>query len=293
MDKFFNEINKYVISALLFFAGFGFLAKYLSGDALESQPVAMLYASLAMVAVGVLAMPAVLERLNSTLYRALLAAATLASAALAYSVFYSVDEEIEFQETKKRVEATTIQRLKDIRAAQESHLAVYGTFAETFDSLLRFVQAPVVPVEFNMGSFHDTLPEVKSMEEGYVLKRNDVAAVAEVLEMTEEGLLDLISQDLSPYKVRDTLYTSFFAENFTREARAAQRLPFVSLDSLPFNPYTGERFVMKTGAVEVGRVWQPTILVQDPTPFGRDKVKKDTLRFGSMMEAHRDGNWRN
>ena len=106
-------------------------------------------------------------------------------------------------------------------------------------------------------------------------------------------MFELITTDMSPYKVRDTLFTSFYAENFAPEARAAQRLPQVSLDSLPFNPYTGERFMMKTGAVEVGRVWQPTILVQDPTPFGRDKVKKDTLRFGSLSEAHRDGNWRN
>ncbi|MDA0939722.1 MAG: hypothetical protein O2990_01855 [Bacteroidetes bacterium] len=293
MEKFFNEINKYVISILLFLGGFGFLAKYLSGDALESQPVSMLLASLALIAVGIVAMPVVLEKLNQTLYKVLLAVGALAAAGLAYSVFYSVDEEIRFQETQKRINATTIQRLKDIRAAQESHLAVYGTFAETFDSLIRFVQAPVVPVEFNMGSFHDTLPEAQSHEEGFVIKRDDIAAIAEEEGMTEKELFDLITSDLSPYKVRDTLYTSFYAENLAPEARAAQRLPQVSLDSLAFNPYTGERFVMKTGAVEVGRVWQPTILVQDPTPFGRDKVKKDTLRFGSLMEAHRDGNWRN
>jgi hypothetical protein len=36
-----------------------------------------------------------------------------------------------------------------------------------------------------------------------------------------------------------------------------------------------------------------TVLVKDPTPFGREKVKKDTLRFGSLTEAHTDGNWRN
>ncbi|MDG1674846.1 MAG: hypothetical protein P8H88_05310 [Flavobacteriales bacterium] len=293
MEKFFNEINKYVISILLFLGGVGFLAKYLSGDALESQPVSMLLASLALIAVGIVAMPVVLEKLNQTLYKVLLAVGALAAAGLAYSVFYSVDEEIRFQETQKRINATTIQRLKDIRAAQESHLAVYGTFAETFDSLIRFVQAPVVPVEFNMGSFHDTLPEAQSHEEGFVIKRDDIAAIAEEEGMTEKELFDLITSDLSPYKVRDTLYTSFYAENLAPEARAAQRLPQVSLDSLAFNPYTGERFVMKTGAVEVGRVWQPTILVKDPTPFGRDKVKKDTLRFGSLMEAHRDGNWRN
>ena len=293
MEKFFNEINKYVISILLFLGGFGFLAKYLSGDALESQPVAMLYASLAMIAVGVVAMPVVLEKLDQKVYKRLLAVGVLAAAGLAYSVFYSVDEEIQFQATQKRVNATTIQRLKDIRSAQESHLSVYGTFAETFDSLILFVQVPVVPVEFNMGSFHDTLPEAKSREEGYVIKRGDIAAIAEEEGTTEEALFELITSDMSPYKVRDTLFTSFYAENFTPEARAAQRLPQVSLDSLPFNPYTGERFMMKTGAVEVGRVWQPTILVQDPTPFGRDKVKKDTLRFGSLSEAHRDGNWRN
>jgi len=34
------------------------------------------------------------------------------------------------------------------------------------------------------------------------------------------------------------------------------------------------------------------IKVQDPTPFGRANVKKDTLRFGSLDEAHTDGNWR-
>ncbi|MEC8401121.1 MAG: hypothetical protein VXZ16_00810 [Bacteroidota bacterium] len=293
MEKFFNEINKYVISILLFLGGFGFLAKYLSGDALESQPVAMLYASLAMIAVGVVAMPVVLEKLDQKVYKGLLAVGVLAAAGLAYSVFYSVDEEIQFQATQKRVNATTIQRLKDIRSAQESHLSVYGTFAETFDSLILFVQAPVVPVEFNMGSFHDTLPEAKSREEGYVIKRGDIAAIAEEEGTTEEALFELITSDMSPYKVRDTLFTSFYAENFAPDARAAQRLPQVSLDSLPFNPYTGERFMMKTGAVEVGRVWQPTILVQDPTPFGRDKVKKDTLRFGSLSEAHRDGNWRN
>ena len=293
MEKFLRTINGYVISLVLLLFGLGFLLKYASGDALESQPTSMLYASLAMIVVGILAMPIVLEKVNQSMYKVLLAAGVLAAAGLAYSVFYSVDEEIQFQATQQRVNATTIQRLKDIRSAQESHLAVYGSFAETFDSLLKFVEAPVVPVEFNMGSFHDTLPEVQSREDGYVIKRAQIAAIAEEDGMSEQELLDLITDDLSPYKVRDTLYTSFYAENFTPEVRAAQRLPQVSLDSLPFNPYTGERFIMKTGAVEVGRVWQSTILVQDPTPFGREKVKKDTLRFGSLFEAHRDGNWRN
>ena len=66
-----------------------------------------------------------------------------------------------------------------------------------------------------MGSFHDTLPESQSREEGFVIKRAQIAAIAEKDGMTEQALLDLITDDLSPYKVRDTLYTSFYAENFT------------------------------------------------------------------------------
>ena len=162
MEKFFNEINKYVISLLLFLAGFGFLLKYLSGDDLESQPVAMLFASLAMIVVGALGMPVVLEKMELKHYRVLLLVGGVSAAALAYSVFYSVDEEIRFQAPKKSVNATTIQRLQDLRSAHEAHMAVYGSFAETFARLVQFVQAPVVPVAFNMGSFHDPLPDSTS-----------------------------------------------------------------------------------------------------------------------------------
>ena len=49
MDTFFKESNKYVVSIFLFFAGLSFLIKYLSGDELESQPTAMLLASLALI----------------------------------------------------------------------------------------------------------------------------------------------------------------------------------------------------------------------------------------------------
>jgi hypothetical protein len=117
--------------------------------------------------------------------------------------------------------------------------------------------------------------------------------VAEELGLTEASFLDLIANDSSIYKVRDIIYTSFYDENFAPEIRTAKRLPQVSLDSLWFNPLSGERFRLETDSVESGGVMQSTILVKDPSPFGREKVKKDTLRFGSLTEAHTDGNWRN
>ena len=293
MDKFFKEINKYVVSILLFVAGVGFLAKYLSGDALESQPTAMLISSIALIVVAALATPYVLSRLQAVHYRIMMIVGTLAAIWLGYEVFYSVDEEIGFRELKAQVDSETIQALKDIRAAQEAFQSTYGSFCDNFDTLQVFVGQPVIPVAFNMGSFNDTLPEAKSAEMGLILTRAELPGVAEELGLTEASFLDLIANDSSIYKVRDIIYTSFYDENFAPEIRAAKRLPQVSLDSLWFNPLSGERFRLETDSVESGGVMQSTILVKDPSPFGREKVKKDTLRFGSLTEAHTDGNWRN
>lgn len=293
MDKFFKEINKYVVSILLLFAGMGFLGKYLSGDALESQPTAMLISSLALIAVAALATPYVLSRLQASHYRIMMIAGTVVAVWLGYEVFYSVDEEIQFRELKTQVDAETIQALKDIRDAQEAHQQIYGVFCDDFDSLQRFIYEPVVPVSFNMGSFNDTLPESKSAEMGLILTRAELPAVAEEMGLSEEGLIDLIAADSSTYKVRDVIYTTFYDENFTPEIRSAKRLPRVAIDSLWFNPLSGERFRLEVDSVDSGGVLQSTILVKDPTPFGREKVKKDTLRFGSLTEAHTDGNWRN
>ena len=293
MDKFFKEINKYVISIFLFFAGASFLVKYLSGDELESQPTAMLIASLALIAVAILATPVILSKMNSTHYRALMIAGTVSALLLGYEVFYSVDEEIEFRTLKAQVDSETIQALKDIRDAQDAYHDIHGIYCNDYDTLQAFLFEDVIPVSFNMGSFNDTLPEEKSRELGYVLTRKDLPLKAEELGLTESAFIDLISMDSLTYKVRDVIYTSFYAENFTPEIRDSKRLPRVSVDSLWFNPLSGERFLLATDSIETGGLLLSTVLVKDPTPFGREKVKKDTLRFGSLTDAHTDGNWRN
>jgi hypothetical protein len=291
-----HDVSKYIISLLLLVVGLVAFVSYLaglSGDGLESQPLGMLFAGLALISVGVIALPEVLDKLDAKKYKSILIGGVVIALGLGYGVVNSVAEEIEFQETKLRVEGATIQQLKDIREIQLAHKSVNGTYAPDFDSLELFVYADVMPVTYNMGSFHDTLNEKRSAELGYIIKRADVDSVALEIELTGEELMSLIEEDNSVYKVRDTLYTNFFDENLTADARTSQKLPSFEIDDMPFNPRTGERFVMSTSAVEVGGLWQPTILVQDPTPFGREKVKKDTLRFGSLTEAHTDGNWRN
>ena len=291
-----HDISKYIISALLLVFGLVALISYLfglTGDGLESQPLGMLFAGISLIGVGIIALPEVLDKLDAKKYKSILMAGVVIALGLGCAVIYSISEEIDFRETKLRVDQQTIQLLKDIRDIQLAHKSVNGTYAPDFDSLATFVHADVMTVTFNMGSFHDTLSENKSAELGYIIKRADLDSIAVMNETTYDSLLTSIKEDNSPYKIRDTIFTSFYAENLTKDIRSGAKLPEFDLEAMPFNPRTGERFIMSTSTVEVGGLWQPTIVVQDPTPFGREKVKKDTLKFGSLTEAHTDGNWRN
>ena len=225
-------------------------------------------------------------------YRVLMAAGVIGAAYFFMASTNSVLDEEQFLAGPEGVNAITIQRLTDIRDAQLAYKEVHGEFTDSFDTLLAFINAPLVPLNFSIGSFHDTLPEAMCYEEGYVIRRADVPGVAAELGWDEQSLLDSITADAVAYKVRDTLYTSFFAENFAEEKRTDKKLPQVDLDSLTFSPTSGERFMIDTTYVNQSGLRVSAIKVQDPTPFGRANVKKDTLRFGSLVEAHTDGNWR-
>ncbi len=292
MDQLGKKLSQYVITLILIAFGILFLAKYLSGDEIESQPIAMLYASLFLILVGVLAAPPVMAKFSVSLVKILGVLGIAIGAFLAYQVWYSVDEEIEFQAERDRINAVVIQRLKDIREAQEAYAEFNGKYTSNFDTLIAWIQQPVLAIPFRMGTFHDTLNEAKSMELGYVIDRDGIDSIARVVGKDVESFTADINENRTAYKVIDTVYTSFYAENLAPEQRKAKKLPDVSLDSLPFSPLRGERFFIRTGTVDKGGLTRPTILVQDPTPFGRDKVKKDTLRFGSLDEPITDGNWK-
>ena len=74
-----------------------------------------------MIVVGILAMPVVWKS-ESLHVQGAAPGGALVAAGLAYSVFYSVDEEIRFQATQQQVNATTIQRVKDIRSLRNRTL---------------------------------------------------------------------------------------------------------------------------------------------------------------------------
>lgn len=282
-----------MITAILVVFGLFFLFKYLSGDEIETQPIEMLWSALILIALGVIAAPDVLQKIGKKATMIMLAVGLLLSGYLVSAVYFSIDDEIVFQEKKIRVDELTKRRLVDIRSAQEAYEEANGKYTNNFDTLIEWVKKPAVAIPYSSGTYYtDTMSEQSYYEQGFVLTLAEVDSIALASGYTPDEFSDLISEDGTAYKVRDNIFTSFFEENFTNEKRAAKKLPPVDLDSLPFTPSSGERFMMKTSTIENGGVTLPTILVQDPTPFGREKVVKDTLRFGNLDEPNTDGNWK-
>ena len=300
-DKYRNLlflVRSHSFSLILLAAGLAWTIMYIRSvmasteTADLSQPTDMLYAGVALILSGILAMPVVLEKIPQNAYRVVLVLGIGSGAYFFAASTNSVLDEEQFLKDQAAMNAVTIQRLTDIRDAQLAYKEVNGAFTNSFDTLFAFINAPLIPLNFSIGSFHDTLPEAQSYEAGYVIKRSAVPGIAADMGWEEQVLLDSITADAVVYKVRDTLYTSFYAENFAPEKRADKKLPAIDLATLSFSPNSGERFLIDTTYVDQSGLRVSAIKVQDPTPFGKPNVKKDTLRFGSLVEAHTDGNWR-
>lgn len=287
MQNIFKVSGKYVVSALLLVLGSTFLYKYASAGEIDAQPVDMLFGALFLLFAGILSLPFVMSKLPLALSRILMIVCIVGAGYLAYRNIFVIQEEIAFREEKDRIEDATIQRMKDIRKAQEEFEKNYGTYTDNFDTLISFIQNPIIPMIYKNGdvSANDSLMELDKEE-----RMKFIIGMAELdeMEMTEE---EAVSKG---YEVRDTTYASLYDQEFAKGPRSEKGLPPVSLDSLPYSPASGERFIVKIDKIQDGGVERATILVKDPKPFGKpgtEKIPKDTLMFGDLDDANTSGNW--
>jgi len=94
---------------------------------------------------------------------------------LAYLLFESIQEPIRFNREVKKRETATIQKLKDIRKAEESYKAKYNVYTGSFDTLIGFVKYDSLPIIMAIGSIPDSLydlgvTEKKAIEMGIIIR---------------------------------------------------------------------------------------------------------------------------
>ncbi len=294
MNPVVKELFKYVLAILFIVLGILFASMYLGASDVEAQPKGMLIGSLFLTVTGILILPIVSEKITGPIAKILTLVGLLASIYLAFAVYTSVDGEMEYQARQDQYNKACMQRLVDIRDAEEAYLDHYGHYTRDFDELKRFVLEPTIALPYRSGGFHDSIGGVQEYDAlGFVIKRHQVDSIAAALGYSPKDFEDKISKDQTPYKILDTSYVSFQEVAFADKERLRKKLPLVSLDSLAYSP-AGYKFMIDTSSIDIGGVKQATILVKDPKPYGRDHkyLRRDTLMFGSLTEGHTDGNWR-
>jgi hypothetical protein len=196
---------------------------------------------------------------------------------LAYLLFESIQKPIRFNKEKDRREASTIQRLKDIRSAQLAFRAEYNRYTGDFDTLINFLKTDSFRVVKAIGSVPDSMIE-------------ELGRAKAERQALRDGL---ISRDTIKLSVKDSLFAATYY-----------------IDSLRFVPFTkGYQFEMAAGVLETGSKVQVRVF-EAKVPYdillaGMDRQLvinyKETrekitgypgLKVGSLVEATNNaGNW--
>jgi len=98
-----------------------------------------------------------------------------------WQLFVSIDKPIQFQKDKDVRYQAVVDRLVEIRAAQEAYEEKNGIFATNFDELIQFIMTDSFDVVFAEGNVPDSLTEAQAVELGIVTRDSSKISIRDSL----------------------------------------------------------------------------------------------------------------
>lgn len=98
-----------------------------------------------------------------------------AAIAITYFIYTTVNDPIQFEKERKARYGAVVERLKDIRKAEQAFKETYGRFTGSFDTLIHFVKHDSLPVVRQIGTLTDEMlekgwDEARAIKEGKIIK---------------------------------------------------------------------------------------------------------------------------
>lgn len=174
---------------------------------------------------------------------------------LTFSNYKSIKDPLDFAKERDFRYQYVIQRLKDLREVQLGYKNHYGKYTGDLDSLVQFVKNDSLNIVKAIGAVPDTLTEAQALEQG------------------------LISRDT----VRVPASEYIFNEKYISERKIGKLI----IDSLPYVPFTSERFNLQVGHVSRGKISVQVFQIEDGKPYDPFKV----MQVGSLSDVSTAGNW--
>ncbi len=192
----------------------------------------------------------------------------LAIIVLGYLCYQSIMTPQRFQTIKEQRYLRIIQRLKDIRTAQEAYKDTYGQYTGSFDTLIHFIKYDSIKVVRSIGSLSD-----EDLENGIT----EAQAI-------KEGKI-----------IRDTVKASALENIFNKD---------YAIDDIRYVPFTKRKHQFKMGAT---KIWTDSgievVIFDDLRDEYNDQLLEENgerkrlkkfagLKVGDLKEANNNvGNW--
>lgn len=246
-----SEIKKFIFPGAISILGIVLVIAGLY----TGQNGAFMFGAFGILLAGLISVVAAIKQITKQLKLIVSSGLAVLIAGLAYADYMSIKVPIEFQKEKERRYAHVIQRLKDIRSAQQAYKVVYQRYQGNGDSLIAFVK-------------HDSIPFIRAVGE-----------VPDTMSLEDAIKAGIATRDTSYVNVLDSIFTG---------NRKDKRIHNFNPDSLMTVPFTGgAKFDLQAGRIERSGVKVPVFLARDSKPFDT----RDPLEVGSMNDPKTNGNW--
>lgn len=189
-----------------------------------------------------------------------------------YQIFQSVNLPIKFEKVKKERYTQVIEKLKDIRDAQEAHRTVTGAFAKDFNGLVQFIDT----AQFVLTQQRDS----SYMEYSQVYRIDQLKEVVIIDTLGFKSVKDSLFGTSTRYR---DLATIPFAQNNEQFEMAA--------DILDKNGYKAAVFEVRAKKDLI--LWdQPkSLLAQENEQISVEEVNGSEIILGSLGDVSTNGNW--
>lgn len=191
---------------------------------------------------------------------------------LGYMIYKSVTGPIEFDKVKKERFAEVIQKLKDIRNAQEAYKTVKGRYANDFNSLVAFVDTAKYTITQQRDSSYMEFDKVYQID---MLKEITIIDTLGFVPVK-----DSIFRNSERYK--QMMYVPYGQNNeqFTMKA-----------DIIEKSGYKAPVFEAKVAKSVVLYDQPKDLLARENVQVSVEEVNGTEIKVGSLTEVSTSGNW--
>lgn len=191
---------------------------------------------------------------------------------LGYMIYKSVTGPIEFDEVKKERFAEVIDRLKDIRNAQEAYKTVNGRYANNFNDLVSFVDTGRYTITQQRDSSYmefDRVYQIDMLKEVTIIDTLGFVAVRDSLFKNSDRYKQMMNV---PYAANN--------EQFTMKADIVEK-----------GGYRAPVFEAKVPKSVVLYDQPKDLLARENAQISVEEVNGTEIKVGSLTEVSTSGNW--